>query len=120
MFLIRDLGSAVRGAATGPQIVLATTLGAMLGFVPGFFLPGDVGGGFLQAPGLILALSIAALVLDTNLLVFGLATLGAKLASIPGSCVPPAPIVFPGHGMVGLGCGAYNYCQYSSVKIEAL
>ncbi|MDA0373152.1 MAG: hypothetical protein O2865_05175 [Planctomycetota bacterium] len=82
MFLIRDLGSAVRGAATGPQIVLATTLGAMLGFVPGFFLPGDVGGGFLQAPGLILALSIAALVLDTNLLVFGLATLGAKLASI--------------------------------------
>lgn len=82
MFLIRDLGSAVRGAATGPQIVLATTLGAMLGFVPGFFLPGDLGGGFLQAPGLIVALFVVALILDTNLLVFGLTTVGAKLVSI--------------------------------------
>jgi hypothetical protein len=82
LFLIRDLGSAVRGAATGPQIVLATTIGAMLGFVPGLFLPGDVGGGVLQAPGLIAALFLAALVLDTNLLVFGLTTVGAKLVSL--------------------------------------
>ncbi|MGA1606202.1 MAG: hypothetical protein ACO4CT_04405 [Planctomycetota bacterium] len=81
MFLIRDLGSAVRGAATGPQIVLATTLGGMLGFVPGFFLPGDVGGGFLQAPGLIAALFLAALILDTNLFVFGSATVAAKIVS---------------------------------------
>lgn len=45
---------------------------------------------------------------------------GATLATIPGSCVPPTSIVFPGHGMVGLGCGAYHYCQYSNIKIEAM
>jgi hypothetical protein len=27
------------------QVLLATTLGGMLGFMPGFFLPGDLGGG---------------------------------------------------------------------------
>ena len=44
---------------------------------------------------------------------------GVKLGTVPGSCVAPMPIVFPGHGMVGLGCGAYHYCQFSSIKIEA-
>ena len=44
---------------------------------------------------------------------------GVKLGTVPGSCVAPTPIVFPGHGMVGLGCGAYHYCQFSSIKIEA-
>jgi hypothetical protein len=44
---------------------------------------------------------------------------GTKLGSIAGSCVPPAPIVFPGQGMVGLGCGAYHYCQFDAFSIEA-
>ena len=44
---------------------------------------------------------------------------GVKLGSVPGSCVPPTPIVFPGHGMVGLGCGSYHYCQFSSFGLTA-
>jgi galactosylceramidase len=44
---------------------------------------------------------------------------GVKLGSVPGSCVPPRPIVFPGHGMVGLGCGGYHYCQFSSFGLAA-
>ncbi|MBK8979950.1 MAG: hypothetical protein IPM29_28970 [Planctomycetes bacterium] len=81
MFLIRKIGKFVRGKATLPQIVLATTLGAMLGFVPGFFLPQDLGGGFLQAPGLIVALLALVLVLNANLGLFGLTLLAAKLLS---------------------------------------
>lgn len=81
MFLIRKIGGIVRGAATLPQIVAACVLGAMLGFVPGFFLPGDVGGGFMQAPGTILTLVALVLVIDANLAVFGLALLVAKLVS---------------------------------------
>ena len=44
---------------------------------------------------------------------------GVKLGTIEDSCVPPNPIVFPGHGMVGLGCGAYHYCQFSSFDVKA-
>ena len=44
---------------------------------------------------------------------------GAELGSIAGSCVSPTPIVFPGHGMVGLGCGAYHYCQFSDFQLTA-
>src|SRR5690606_13617682 len=56
MLITRKLGKILRGKATATQVLLAATLGGMLGFVPGFFLPGDLGGGFAQAPGLILAL----------------------------------------------------------------
>ena len=44
---------------------------------------------------------------------------GVSLGSVPGSCVPPTPIVFPGHGMVGLGCGTYHYCQFGSFELTA-
>ena len=44
---------------------------------------------------------------------------GVKLGSVANSCIPPTPIVFPGHGMVGLGCGSYHYCQFSSFKLKA-
>lgn len=44
---------------------------------------------------------------------------GIELGSVPGSCVAPTPIVFPGHGMAGLGCGAYHYCQFSSFSVQA-
>ncbi|MBZ0153359.1 MAG: hypothetical protein K8J09_17680, partial [Planctomycetes bacterium] len=81
MLFTRKLGSILRGKATPLQVSLATTLGGLLGFVPGFFLPGDLGGGFAQAPGLILLLLGAALVLNANLGVFGLTTLLAKLLS---------------------------------------
>ncbi len=82
MFLTRKIGKILRGKATVTQVMLAATLGGMLGFVPGFFLPGDLGGGFLQAPGLILGLVFLVLVLNANLAVFGLVTLVAKLLSL--------------------------------------
>jgi uncharacterized protein (TIGR03546 family) len=82
MFLVRKIGSVLRGKATPRQVLLATLLGGMLGFVPGFFLPGDLGGGLAQAPGLILLLVCAVLVLNANLAVFGLVTLVAKLLSL--------------------------------------
>lgn len=81
MFLTRKIGSLLRGKATAPQIMMAAVLGGMLGFVPGFILPGDLGGGFLQAPGLILTFFVLVAVLNANLGVFGLVTLVAKLLS---------------------------------------
>ena len=82
MFLLRKIGSVFRGNATPLQVLLATVLGGALGFVPGFFLPGDLGGGLLQAPGLILLLLCLVLVLNANLAVFGLVTLVGKLLSL--------------------------------------
>lgn len=82
MFLTRKIGSVLRGQATPMQVQFATVLGGMLGFVPGFFLPGDLGGGLMQAPGLILSLLCLVLVLNANLGVFGLTTLVAKLLSV--------------------------------------
>ena len=61
----------------GPRL-----LGGTLGFVPGFFLVSDLGGGFLQAPGLILALLFGVLVLNANLAVFGITLVLAKVASV--------------------------------------
>ena len=83
MFLLRKVGTVLRGKATPFQVLLATMLGAMLGFLPGFFLPGDLGGGFALAPGLILVLLCAVLILNANLALFGVATLLAKLLSFP-------------------------------------
>ncbi|MEZ5965717.1 MAG: hypothetical protein R3F56_17920 [Planctomycetota bacterium] len=83
MLITRKIGKILRGKATRTQVVLAATLGGMLGFVPGFFLPGDLGGGFMQAPGTILGLMFLVLVLNANLGVFGLATLLGKLLSLP-------------------------------------
>ena len=82
MFLLRKIGSVFRGNATPLQVLLATVIGGALGFVPGFFLPGDLGGGLMQAPGLILLLLFLVLVLNANLGVFGLVTLVGKLLSL--------------------------------------
>ena len=81
MFLLRKIGSVLRGNATPLQIVLATLFGCLLGFIPGLFLPGDLGGGLMQAPGLILLLLCVVLVLNANLALFGLTLLVAKAAS---------------------------------------
>mgnify|MGYP007059403142 FL=1 len=81
MLLSRKIGAVLRGKATPRQVMFATVLGGLLGFVPGFFLPGDLGGGFAQAPGLILLLVSLALVLNANLAVFGLTLLVGKLVS---------------------------------------
>lgn len=82
MFLTRKIGAVLRGKATPFQILVAAVLGGLLGFVPGFFLPGDLGGGLMQAPGLIVLLLVTVLVLNANLGVFGLVTLLAKLLSL--------------------------------------
>lgn len=63
--------------------MLATILGGLLGFVPGFVLISDLGGGFMQAPGLILTLIFLVVILNANLAVFGLTLLGAKILSLP-------------------------------------
>ena len=81
--LTRQLGSILRGRATRLQVMLASVLGGLLGFVPGFFLPGDLAGGFGQAPGLIVLLLCVALIANANLAVFSLAVLLAKLLSLP-------------------------------------
>ena len=80
--LLKRLGSVLRGKATTPQIMMAAILGSLLGFVPGFALAGDLGGGFMQAPGLILSLFFLVLVLNANLAVFGIALVLAKLVSL--------------------------------------
>src|SRR5688572_8299077 len=82
MLFIRKIGSVLRGKATPLQVLLATILGGTLGFVPGFFLPGNLGGGFMQAPGLILVLMCCVLILNANLALFGLVTLVAKMLSL--------------------------------------
>ncbi|MCY2955995.1 MAG: hypothetical protein NT107_03040 [Planctomycetota bacterium] len=81
MLLSRKIGSFLRGNATPGQVFTAAMLASLLGFIPGFFLPGDLGGGFLQAPGLILSLLFLVIVLNANMGVFGLVTLVAKLVS---------------------------------------
>lgn len=81
MLLSRKIGAVLRGKATPRQVLFATVLGGLLGFVPGFFLPGDLGGGFAQSPGLILLLLSLALVLNANLAVFALTLLAGKLLS---------------------------------------
>ncbi|MEY4674645.1 MAG: hypothetical protein RL148_2429 [Planctomycetota bacterium] len=82
MFLTRKIGKLLRGNVSAPQVYLACLLGGMLGFVPGFFLAGDLGGGFRQSPALILGLFSLALVLNANFALFGLVTALAKLLSI--------------------------------------
>ena len=81
--LTRQIGSILRGKATRLQVMPATVLGSTLGFIPGFFLPGDLGGGFAQAPGLILLLLCIVLIANANLAIFAMTTLLAKLLSWP-------------------------------------
>jgi uncharacterized protein (TIGR03546 family) len=70
--LTRRIGSLVRGRITPLQVMFACVLGSMLGFVPGF----------TRAPGAVVALSLALLVLNAPLgLALGIAAL-AKLLSL--------------------------------------
>lgn len=80
--VLRKIGGFLRGKATRGQVLTAAILAGLLGFVPGFFLPSDLGGGFLQAPGLILLLLFAVLICNANLGVFTLVTIVAKLTSL--------------------------------------
>ena len=77
MFL-RKIGKAAFGKSTPAQTFLASTLGGMLGFIPGVFLLG-LGGAFLQSPGLLLSLLFLVLILNANLAIFGLVLLAAKV-----------------------------------------
>lgn len=108
MFLTRKIGSVLRGKATPLQVLLATTFGGLLGFIPGFFLPGDLGGGFAQAPGLILLLLACVLILNANLAVFGLVTLVAKLISLFTLPIAYSLGTFLVDAMPGLFAGLVN------------
>ncbi len=82
MFITRKIGPLLRGKLTKNQVFLASMLGCLLGFVPGFVLPGDLGGGFMQSPGLILGLLFLTLILNCNLTLFGFTLVLAKIVSL--------------------------------------
>ncbi|MCA8972089.1 MAG: hypothetical protein KDC95_20035, partial [Planctomycetes bacterium] len=77
----RKIGKVLLGKASGFQILTASICGAMLGFLPGIFLLG-ARQGLADAPALVLTILAIVLVLNTNLAVFGLAFLLAKIAAI--------------------------------------
>ncbi len=62
----------LRGSATPAQMMMACVLGACIGFMPGF----------VQAPGLILALTLLLIVLNANLALAAMVLAGAKLLSL--------------------------------------
>lgn len=72
LFLFRKIGSLLRGKATPFQIIAGCMLGAMLGFMPGF----------AHAPGLVVVLTLALILINANLLLAGLIGLASKLLSL--------------------------------------
>lgn len=72
MFLLRNLGHLLRGKTTPFQVIAGCVLGAWLGFMPGF----------THAPGLIVVLSLALVLLNANLFLAALIGLAAKAASL--------------------------------------
>jgi uncharacterized protein (TIGR03546 family) len=81
MLSMRNVASFLRGKATPTQVFLAVLLGTVLGFVPGFLMPGAFFEGLGQAPGLIASVLMLALVLQCNLgLLLLAATLGKALS----------------------------------------
>lgn len=70
--ILRRLGKIIRGKATPFQIIAACVLGSVLGFMPGF----------LQAPGLMLAVILLLSVLNANLALAALVGVGAKLLAL--------------------------------------
>jgi hypothetical protein len=72
MFLFHKIGRFLRGKATPFQIIAGCLLGAWIGFMPGF----------AHAPGLIVVLSLALLVLNANLFLATIVGLAAKLLSL--------------------------------------
>jgi len=73
MFLTRKIGKILRGNSTPFQLIMACVLGTMLGFVPGFS----------QAPGLLIALTFALIVINANLVLAALVGVVAKLVALP-------------------------------------
>jgi uncharacterized protein (TIGR03546 family) len=73
MFLTRKIGKILRGNSTPFQLIMACVLGTMLGFVPGFS----------QAPGLLIALTFALIIINANLVLAALVGAAAKLVSLP-------------------------------------
>lgn len=76
--ITRSIGKVLRGKATPFQLALACVLGAMLGFLPGY----ADGAVFMHAPGLVLTLFAAVVILNANLPLAGLVGAAAKLASL--------------------------------------
>ena len=73
MFLTRKIGKILRGNSTPFQLIMACVLGVMLGFVPGFS----------EAPGLLIALTFALIVINANLVLAALVGVVAKLVALP-------------------------------------
>lgn len=71
-FILRRIGTLLRGKATPFQIIAGSVLGAMLGFMPGF----------ATAPGLIAALALALILINANLILAALIGLVAKLLAL--------------------------------------
>ncbi len=69
MFILRKIGSILRGKATPFQIIAAAVLGAMIGFVPGF----------MNGPGVTIFLLLVLIILNANLAVAGLVGVASKL-----------------------------------------
>lgn len=72
MFFLRNLGNLLRGKTTPFQVIAGCVLGAWLGFMPGF----------AHAPGLVVALSLALVLLNANLFLAALIGLAARAASL--------------------------------------
>jgi len=72
MLFTRKIGKIVRGKATPFQIIAACVLGAIIGFTPSF----------TQAPGLVIALVLAVMLINANLAAAGLVAMISKLLSL--------------------------------------
>jgi len=70
--ITRTVGRILRGKATPFQLFTACVLGAMLGFLPGF----------AQAPGLMIAIMLALVILNANLALAAIIAALAKLLSL--------------------------------------
>ncbi|MAX24620.1 MAG: hypothetical protein CMJ19_08965 [Phycisphaeraceae bacterium] len=71
--ITRKIGKILRGNTTSAQIILATCLGGMLGFMPGW----------TQAAGMIVMLLLLLAIFNANIWITGLTGLLAKAISIP-------------------------------------
>lgn len=72
MFFLRKIGALLRGNATPFQLIAGCLLGAWLGFLPGF----------AHAPGLMVVVTFALVLLNANLVLAALVGLAARLMSI--------------------------------------
>jgi uncharacterized protein (TIGR03546 family) len=72
LMITRTVGRILRGKATPFQLFTACVLGTMLGFMPGF----------VQAPGLMIAVTLVLVILNANLLLAAVVTGLAKLLSL--------------------------------------